>query len=141
MHSKKLRIVLDTNVLYAGFYSSKGASFKILEAVAEGKLQIVMSVTLLFEYEDILKRNRVELGLSDMEIERILDYLCMQSLHQEIYFLWRPFLPDPKDDHLLELAVASRTRLIITHNTKDFRGLEKFDIRTMTPKRLLEVIS
>ncbi len=141
MRGKKLRIVLDTNVLYAGLYSSKGASFKVLEAMAEGKLQIVLSTTLLFEYEDILKRNRAELGISDREIAKILDYLCMQSVHQMIYFLWRPFLPDPKDDHLLELAVASGTRLIVTHNTKDFRGSEKFDALTITPKKLLEVIS
>jgi putative PIN family toxin of toxin-antitoxin system len=140
MQRKKLRIVLDTNVLYAGLYSSEGASFRILEAIEKGKLQIVLSTTLLFEYEDILKRNQVKLGLSNREIEKILDYFCMQSEHQSIYFLWRPCLPDPKDDHLLELAVASGTRLIVTHNTKDFKGLERFDARTITPKELLEEI-
>jgi hypothetical protein len=49
---------------------------------------------------------------ADHEIEKILDYFCLQSEHQKIYFLWRPYLPDPKDDHLLELAVASGTKLI-----------------------------
>jgi putative PIN family toxin of toxin-antitoxin system len=140
MPEKKTRIVLDTNVLYAGFYSSKGASFKVLRAIEEGKLQIVISTTLLFEYEDILKRNQVILGLSNHEIEETLDYVCMQSEHQKIYFLWRPCLPDPKDDHLLELAVASGTKLIVTHNTKDFKGVEEFGIRSITPKTLLEEI-
>jgi putative PIN family toxin of toxin-antitoxin system len=141
MHGVKTRIVLDTNVLYAGLYSSKGASFKVLQAIEKGKFKMVISTTLLFEYEDILKRNQAVLSLSSHEIEKILDYFCMKSEHQRIYFLWRPRLPDPKDDHLLELAIASGTRLIVTHNTKDFKGTETFGIRPITPKELMEEMS
>ena len=140
MARKKARIILDTNVLYAGLYSSRGASFKILQAIEQGKLKMVLSTTLLFEYEDILKRNQVALGLSNQEIEKVLDYFCMKSEHQKIYFLWRPYLPDPKDDHLLELAVASGAKLIVTHNTKDFRRVEEFGLRSITPKAILEEI-
>ena len=140
MPRKKARIILDTNVLYAGLYSSRGASFKILLAIEEGKLKIVLSTTLLFEYEDISKRNQADLGLSNQEIERVLDYVCVKSEHQKIYFLWRPYLPDPKDDHLLELAIASGTKLIVTHNTKDSKGVEEFGIRSITPKAVLEEI-
>lgn len=81
MSRKKARIILDTNVLYAGLYSSKGASFQVLQAIEENKLKIVLSTTLLFEYEDILKRNQVVLDLTNQEIEKILDYFCMQSYH------------------------------------------------------------
>ena len=137
---KKARIILDTNVLYAGLYSSKGASFLVLQAIEQGKLKLVISTTLLFEYEDILKRDQDDLGLSNQEIEKILDYLCMKSEHQKIYFLWRPHLPDPKDDHLLELAIASGTKLIVTHNAKDFKGVEEFGIRSIAPQRILEEI-
>lgn len=138
MKKRKRRIILDTNVVYSGLYSSQGASFKVLEAIEEGRLQTVLSTTLLFEYEEILKRNQPTLGLSNNEIEKILDYFCLQSEHQKIYFLWRPYLPDPKDDHLLELAVASGTNLIATYNAKDFRGVDKFNVKTITPKKLLE---
>ena len=137
MPKRKVRIVLDTNVLYAGLYSSQGASFRVLRLMEEGKLKTVLSTTLLFEYESVLKRNQVVLDLSDEEIEKILDYLCLRSEHQRIYFLWRPRLPDPKDDHLLELAVASGTKFIVTHNTKDFAGTGEFGIRSITPKELL----
>jgi len=140
MPRKKARIILDTNVLYAGLYSSKGASYKVLQLIDEDKLKPVISTTLLFEYEDILKRNQGVLGLSSLEIEKILDYFCMRSERQKIYFLWRPFLPDPKDDHLLELAIASGTKFIVTHNTKDFKGMEKFGIKSVTPKKLMEEI-
>jgi putative PIN family toxin of toxin-antitoxin system len=140
MTREKTKIILDTNVLYAGLYSSKGASFKVLQAIEKGRLKMVMSTTLLFEYEDILKRNQAVLCLSDGEIEKLLDYFCLQSEHQKIYFLWRPHLPDPNDDHLLELAVASGISLIVTHNTKDFKGVAEFGVRTITPQKLMEEI-
>ena len=141
MSSRKARIILDTNVLYSGLYSSRGASFKILEAIHEKRIRIVLSTTLLFENEDVLKRNQPVLGLSEKEIEIILDYFCRQSEHQKIYFLWRPRLPDPKDDHLLELAVSAGIETIVTHNTKDFKGVEEFGIRALTPKEFLEEFS
>jgi len=140
MAGKKLRIILDTNVLYSGLYSSKGASFKVLRAITDGKLRGVLSTALLFEYEDVLKRNQEILNLSNQDIEKILDNLCLLSDHQKIYFLWRPRLPDPKDDHLLELAVASGVNLVVTHNTSDFKGSDKFGVRPITPKELLEDI-
>ena len=140
MTGKKTRIVLDTNVLYAGLYTSKGASFKVLQAIEKDRLKIVISTTLLFEYEDILKRNQANLGLSDSEIERLLDYFCLKSDHQRIHFLWRPQLPDPKDDNILELAVASGTSLIVTYNAKDFKGIASFGVRSITPKELVEGI-
>ena len=75
MPDKKHRIILDTNVLYAGLYSSNGASFKILRAIDEGRLRIVLSTAVLFEYEDILKRHQEILNLSNKSIEKILDNL------------------------------------------------------------------
>jgi predicted nucleic acid-binding protein len=41
---------------------------------------------------------------------------------------------------LLELAIASGTKFIVTHNTKDFVGVKKFGVRTITPKELMEEI-
>ena len=136
----KIRVVIDTNVLHAGLYSSRGASYKVLRAIEHGRIRIALSTTLLFEYEDILKRHQSILDLSDREIEELLDDLCRCSDHQKIYFLWRPQLPDPKDDHILELAVAAGTTLIVTHNIKDFEKTEAFGIRAVTPRQLLEEI-
>ncbi|GAK60230.1 PilT protein domain protein [Candidatus Vecturithrix granuli] len=139
---KSIRIILDTTVLYAGLYSADGASHQVLRAMERGQVQIVVSTTLLFEYEDILTRKQAELGLSDQQIEAILDNLCQLSDHQNVYYLWRPWLPDPKDDHILEVAVASRTSRIVTHNLKDFKGIEQtFGIRAIPPKALLEELS
>jgi putative PIN family toxin of toxin-antitoxin system len=134
----KHRVVLDSNVVLAGLYSSRGASYRILEAVERGTLGIVLSTALLFEYEDILKRHQVLLGVSDERIEEILDALCARSEHQRIYFLWRPQLSDPKDDHILELAVAAGVGAIVTHNVRHFDRASAFGVRAVTPRQWLE---
>lgn len=132
------RIVLDTNVLYAGLYSASGKSYRLLNAIACGQVHIALSTPLLFEYEDVLKRNYPMLGLSDAEVDVVLDNLCAQADFQSVYFLWRPCLPDAKDDMVLELAVAAQVPHIVTFNVKDFRPAARFGIDVITPKTLLE---
>lgn len=132
------RIVLDTNVLYAGLYSATGKSHQVLRAIAEGRVRIVLSAPLLFEYEDVLKRNQTVLGLNDAEVDAVLDNLCALADFQAVDYLWRPCLPDAKDDMVLELAVAAQVRRIATFNAKDFRPASQFGIEIVSPKTLLE---
>jgi putative PIN family toxin of toxin-antitoxin system len=132
------RIVLDTNVLYAGLYSASGKSHQLLRAIADGRLRIVLSTPLLFEYEDVLKRNQAVLNLSDAEVELVLDNLCALADFQAIYFLWRPCLPDPNDDMVLELAVAAQVPRIVSFNAKDFGPASRFGIEVLSPKIMLE---
>lgn len=134
------RIIMDTNVLFSGLYSSTGASFQILKLIDNRKIIPVISTTLLFEYEDVLKREQSELKLSHKQVDIILDNICALSTFQQIYFLWRPYLKDQKDDHILEVAVASKTKTIVTHNLKDFKEVEKFGIKAIPPGKFLEVI-
>jgi putative PIN family toxin of toxin-antitoxin system len=136
----KIQIVLDTNIIFAGLYSTFGASFQVLRALTVGKIQPVLSVALLFEYEDILKRNSRKLGLNHWDIYVFLDNMCNAGSFQKIHYLWRPFLPDPKDDHVLELAVASQVRKIVTFNVKDFKNVDEFGLKIISPKQLLEEI-
>ena len=136
----KERIIMDTNVLFAGIYSSSGASFQVLRLIDDGNIIPVISTTLLFEYEDVLKREQTGLKLSHKQLETILDNICALSEFQRIYFLWRPYLKDQKDDHILEVAVASKTKTIVTHNLKDFKGIDKFGVIAISPGKFLEVI-
>jgi putative PIN family toxin of toxin-antitoxin system len=132
------KVIIDTNVLFASLYSANGASYKLLNLLVSGEFEIILSTPLLFEYEDVLKRNQVLLNLELAEIEIILDNLCCFAHFQKVYFLWRPYLSDPKDDMLLELAVAANISTIVTHNLKDFVGVNKFGVEAITPKQFLE---
>jgi putative PIN family toxin of toxin-antitoxin system len=135
-----IRTVIDTNILYSALYSSRGASHQVLKAILSRDIHPVISITLLFEYEDVLKRNSRKLGRKHSDVDSLLDVFCaLGSLHK-IHYLWRPHLPDPKDDHVLELAVAAGVKNITTFNRKDFSGIEKFGVKVISPQKLLEAI-
>jgi len=134
-------IVIDTNVIIAALRSKKGASNKLLSLVGTSKFEIHDSVALILEYEDVIQRQRTELGLSEDEVSIFIDSLCSMAHHHQIYFLWRPSLPDVNDELVLELAVSANCEYILTHNIKDFKGTEKFGVKAITPKEFLQIIS
>ena len=134
-------IVIDTNVVIAALRSKRGASNKLLSLVGTSKFEIHDSVALVLEYEDVIQRQRVELGLSQDEVSIFIDSLSSMAHHHKIYFLWRPFLTDVNDELVLELAVSANCEYIVTYNVSDFNGSEKFGIRAITPKEFLQVIS
>jgi len=134
---KKFKAVVDTNVLYAGLYSATGASHQILRLIERGRIVPQLSTTLLFEYEEVLKRNQKKLRLSDRAIEDVLNGFCSCGEGRKIHFLWRPQLSDPKDDHVLELAVAAGGVDIVTYNVKDFTQAALFGVRIVEPSKLL----
>ena len=134
-----MKIVIDTNVLVAALRSRRGASFKLVSALPSDKFAIAISVPLVFEYEDALKRLESS-AITEQDIGDFIDFLCEIGHHQEIFFLWRPFLPDPSDDHVLEVAVAAGCDTIVTYNKRDFRGIEHFGIRILDPRELLSEI-
>lgn len=121
-------IVIDTNVIVAGLLSKRGAAFRLLELIGTGQFEINLSVPLLLEYEDVLYRGTPSLPVSSAVIDIVLDFHCQVARHHQIYFLWRPFLRDPKDDLVLELAVKAGCDYIITYNKRDFLGIEQFNI-------------
>ena len=129
--------MIDTNVLHAGLYSASGASYRVLRLIESGRITPLLSTALLFEYEDVLKRHQAMLGLTIREVEDVLNGLCARGECRRIHFLWRPALSDPKDDHVLELAVAAGSADIVTHNVRDFAGAAAFGIRIITPAELL----
>jgi len=133
------RVVLDTNILVAGLRSRRGASFRLLSLLgnSEQAYGIVLSVPLVLEYEDALYRHQRASGLTRQAIGDFLDYLCAIGEHQEIFYLWRPTLRDPKDDMVLEVAVSAAADAIVTHNIKDFEAAETFEAAVLRPQDFL----
>ncbi len=130
--------MIDTNVFYAALRSRNGASYRLLQEVGRSKaFGIHLSVPLVLEYEEIAKRDSRTLGLSHSDIDDILDYLCSVAGLHTVFYLWRPFLRDPDDDMLLELAVEAECDRIVTFNTRDFFGIQSFGIQAVTPQEFL----
>jgi putative PIN family toxin of toxin-antitoxin system len=134
------RIVLDTNVLIAALRSKRGASHLLVSMLEDPRFVTCLSVPLVLEYEDVAKRQAAELGLTEQDVDDVLDHVCAVSEHREIYYLWRPFLRDPRDDMVLEVAVEAECGYILTYNGRDFAGVDQFGIEAITPKQFLQQI-
>jgi PIN domain len=62
--------------------------------------------------------------LTAMEQTQLLDAFLSRTRLVEVYYHWRPNLPDEGDNHVLELAVAAGDAPIVTFNQRDFRSGE-----------------
>jgi putative PIN family toxin of toxin-antitoxin system len=133
------KVVLDTNVLVSALRSRKGASFQIVERVGKGFFLPCVSTPLVLEYEDVLLRAAPELGYTAEDVQNFVDFIVESSEQVKSHYYWRPFLSDPGDEHVLELAVAAGAYGIITYNKRDFAGVEdRFNIKIINAHELLQ---
>ena len=135
MMSKLPRVVFDTNVLVSALRSRLGVSFRLLSLVGQSRFALQLSAPLVAEYEAVLKRGR--LALSDEQVDDVIDFVCANSEHHKIFYLWRPVLKDPDDDFLLELAVKAQAT-IVTWNLADFKKASALGVAVIDPRAFLQ---
>ena len=134
-----MQVVIDTNILIASLYSRRGYAYALFSQINNGNFGINLSTPLVLEYEDVAKRMVTKLAISIQDIDAIIDYICSVGNQHKVFYLWRPFLKDPKDDMVLELAVAAKCDYIITYNKKDFKHVKsQFGISIVTPDEFIQ---
>ena len=133
--------VLDTNIIVAGLYSKRGASYQLIKAALSGDLSFAVSPLVALEYEGVLHQKIEEgfLKISKEDCERILNALFTMAT-----LVWRPFkirpvLSDPSDDKILECAISCDCSHIVTFNKKHFPAAVTvpWDITVMTAGEFL----
>jgi putative PIN family toxin of toxin-antitoxin system len=129
--------VLDTSVLVSALRSSAGASHELLRRVRAGRLEIVMTVPLLLEYEEVLLRERGALRLSLDEVSTIVDGLASIAIRIAVAVSGRPRLTDADDEILLDAALAGDALVIVTHDVRHLLAAEQYGVRVRTPRQYL----
>src|SRR6476661_3849365 len=97
----------------------------------------MLSVPLILEYEAVLTRpeHLAISRISKTEVSRVLDDLAAVAEPVKITFRWRPSLPDPDDDMVLETAVNGNAQGIVTFNLRHFEPASKsFDCAVLLPR-------
>src|SRR5438477_8061337 len=125
-----MNVVLDTNVVVSALRSRRGASFAILRRLGTGWRPLI-SVPLILEYEAVGKREAERLEIPEATVDTIVHAFCYFGRETDVYFRLRPFLTDPGDEFILELAVAGRADAIVTHNMRHFAGADRFGIAVL----------
>jgi putative PIN family toxin of toxin-antitoxin system len=135
-----MRVVLDTDVIVAAVRSASGASRAILSAVTRDQVEMLCSVALFLEYEEVLSRRALaaEIGWSSEERELALATLADLVTPVETFFAWRPQLRDPDDETVSEVAINGRADAIAAFNLVDFGSApRRFGIALLRPSDLL----
>jgi len=136
-----MNVVIDTNIWVSALISKDGVSREVIRWALLDKIIPQISTTLFLEYEDVMKRDKIQslCSLSIEEQEELFHAFLSTCKWNEIFYLWRPNLDDEGDNFLIELAVASNSSVIITDNIKDIKDGElQFDIEVLTPKQFIE---
>jgi len=103
--------------------------------------EIALTVPVYTEWQAVMTRpEHLPDGVTAEMALSFLRYLASVAHLQDVHYLWRPCLRDPDDDMLLECAVASGSAFIVTHNVKDFRGVEALGVQALTPADFLHLL-
>ncbi len=136
-----IRVVFDTSLMVAAARSRAGASYALVRMIPSPRFQICLSVALFLEWKAVLTRpENLPAGQTRDEVLRALNALASATHRQRIHYAWRPFLRDPDDDFVFELALAARCHFIVTHNVRDSEGTRDFGVAAIRPAAFLQGI-
>jgi predicted nucleic acid-binding protein len=127
---------MDTDVLVAAVRSDRGASRVLLTAALERRYWFLASVPLMLQYESVLTRpeHLVAAGISELDVQVLLDAIALVAKPVRISYLWRPILPDPGDDLVLETAMNGQAEAVLTFNRRHFEpAAARFGIEILAP--------
>ena len=116
--------------------SPSGASSALLTLLDSGAGTLLLSVSLVLEYESVCLRaeHRIETGLTSMEVVKAINALVGLAEPVEIHFRWRPQLRDACDEMVLETAVNGRADYLVTFNARDYGSAPgRFAIEVVSP--------
>jgi len=106
-----MRIVCDTNVIVSGMLFG-GHSRDILTAVAQGRVEAFTTPALLNELREVLLRRKFRLSLERVDA-------AMELVRESFTCVASPatlsvIADDPDDNRVVEAALASRARVIVS---------------------------
>jgi putative PIN family toxin of toxin-antitoxin system len=121
-----MKVIVDTNVLVSGIFFS-GPPYEILNAWRDKKLQLVISPTIIDEYQRVGK----ELGkqFPQIDIDPFMELLMIEGHLIDPPVLLDSACDDPDDEKFIACAIASQTKIIISGdkhllNVSGHKGIE-----------------
>lgn len=117
--------VIDTNVVVSGFLTALASSptVRILDGMLTGRFRFLLSLELLTEYRDVLRRPRIRRRheLADAGVDIILTDIVANAVMVEVASHGGPH-PRRADAHLWRLLAAAPGATLVTG---DLRLIER----------------
>jgi predicted nucleic acid-binding protein len=84
------------------------------------------------------EEHRKATGMAIADVYLVLDELAALLRPVVPYFQWRPILPDPDDERVLEAAINGQADVLVTFNVRDYLpAAHKFNVAVLRPAELL----
>jgi len=111
-----MRVVLDTNVLVSGLLKSDSIPGRLLQAVWDGSLELVLSEPLLAELRAVLDypKIRKRLVASGIDTELFLDLLPFFTIRVDLSGIEVPLPRDAADQMVLATLVAGGAEWLVS---------------------------
>jgi len=118
-------VTFDTNVLLSATLWDGSVAQKLLFDLIRQNVQIYSTLEILSEYQEVLKR---DFDFSDEEIKEILEKVLAFATLVSPTLRINIVKDDPDDDKIIECALESNSRYIITYdkhllNIREYQGI------------------
>lgn len=120
-----MTITFDTNVLLSATLWDGSVAQKLLFELIRQEIKIYSTAEILSEYQDVLKRDFdfSDEGVSDI-MEKVLAFITLVKPTRKVNLV----KDDPDDDKIIECALESNSKCIITYDNhllhlKEYRGI------------------
>lgn len=136
----KLRVFLDSNVLFSGLYSADGPAGVILRCFVEGKLRVVISQQVLEEVVRTIKEKLPEALPALKKLMVNIPPEVVGDRPSEEVARWAEII-HIEDAGILASAVASQPDYLITGDKHFFRNsiiAEKSGLHIITPAQFID---
>jgi putative PIN family toxin of toxin-antitoxin system len=138
----KLRVFLDTNVIFSGLYSSRRAPGTILQYFIEGRISVVVSQQVLEEVIRIIKEKLPEsLPALKRFLVNVPPEVGVDPSLDEIHY-WTKII-HPADAVILAAAIAAKPDYFITsdnHFLENHTFMEEAGLNIVTPAQFLKLL-
>jgi len=101
---------------------------------------MVLSNTVLAEYEEILKREAPAIGVTIDRIDLLLDSMCLHADKRPNSGSWLPVLPDPNDEAFVQLAFESKADHLVSFNIAHHAPARALGINLLAPKEFFKIL-
>jgi putative PIN family toxin of toxin-antitoxin system len=126
------KAILDTSVLIRGILSSRGPSGQVLDAFFEGAFDVVLSLSIVGEVENVLRRRHIRSrpSFSAEETQELVVALIGGAEMASGTHQFDVVSTDPKDNHIVSTALEAGADYIVTEDERDLLSLKVVKVRS-----------
>jgi putative PIN family toxin of toxin-antitoxin system len=129
-----MRIVLDTNVLMSGIFFA-GPPASILGVWAEGRLELMVTVGILAEYQRVGRR--LSRQYPSVDVNPVLDLVIRESRIVEPFPVAEDVCDDREDLKFLACAISGHATCVVSGDRALLRASGYEGIEVVTPRDFL----